>query len=69
MCLFHCLLFFIHIGVHYCIDVVAVVVVEINSIQFNSNKVYINWSVTAFGRIFQHGANKCQVKLILVFAT
>ena len=54
----------------YCIDVVAVVVVvvEINSIQFNSNKVYINWSLTAFGRIFQHGANKCQVKLMLVFA-
>ncbi len=34
--LFHCLLFFMLICVHYCIDVVAVVVVvKINSIQFN----------------------------------
>ncbi len=33
--LFHCLLFML-ICVHYCIDVVAVVVVEIHSIQFNS---------------------------------
>ena len=35
VCLFLFLLFFILICVHYCIDVVALVV-EINSIQFNS---------------------------------
>ena len=33
--LFNCLLFFMLICVHYCIDVVAVVVVEMHSIQFN----------------------------------